>query len=673
MVLPILAAIGRGAAMAGRAIGRGISSAGRSVGRAFKKTPKKGKPSSATRAASGETKNAVNTSQYLQNTIGDIENQEEILKKVEQKVFGEKNPFQNEIKTKEATSQENPKMQRPSENTGTNPPQQEPPRDYPPQQYYPQQQPEYYQPPRRNSPVKRAFNFTFKKVPDHIEIQGANYLVLLVIIVHIADIAWLRLNTTDQYALFMRGILNLLIVFVANRVLKEYGKIEELIKIWGVVVVVIPGIGWLLRLFGTQEQLTLYMGALLLFPFWLYYLTKVKHIQSPNTTIANLGSIYITTLIFIGIIYIIAVATQFLTATPIVEGQEEWFSPDEALRGAGQLLGGAFSNIVDSIKNIGSGVGNATERMLNQSLGHYYTGRVEENTERTGVFIDGFSTRENFYEGFPVVVSGTLTARSFVEEVNLTLTCSATDRQGNISFGTAEPEEMTVFEEDRRVVFCRFDDLPAGNYEIMLTAQFNFETWAYTTYTFISREYLTSLRAGGEDIHRKLGIDRRPTTIYTSGPVTLGMSQNIELPLGVSSETDSSVPIGITLDNRYMGAGNIERVEKLQIKVPDYFRLIEGQRNLCTREITDESPGEVEGYTSYTFENPSPELVQTYLSVGCNMLLPRDNALGLLGGNLQSTTDVTVVGVASYEYMLRSRTNVRVQEDPAAPVEANDE
>ncbi len=510
-----------------------------------------------------------------------------------------------------------------------------------------------------------------KKVGDK-EISGVDFLIIIIMIIHGLDIVWLNLNITNNDALFIRGGLHLLILFFAKSVLKENAPMGELWRMWIIPVLLIPLLGLGISNFGTADHLRVFSGALLLFPLWLFYLVKLKGVKASSAKLANLANFYISALIFLTLLYFLSLATQAFTSTQVIEGQPDWFTPQDAIYGAGEYLGGIISTIYESIIRIGPGVTNVTETLLRQSLGDYYTGRVEENKERTGVFIEGFTTRETFYENYPVVISGTLKARSFVENVSINLSCEARDHLGNIRQGTAEPRNMIIYEYDQQAVFCSFSSLPAGSHDITLKADFNFETWAYTTYTFIPRNFLTSLTRGGEDINRKFNINRRPISIYTSGPVSLGMDTRIEMPIAINTNSDTNIPVGITLDNRQGGMGDIQSVSRYVIKIPEYFTLTDGTRSLCTRNITEVKDATLEGYKAYTFKNPSPELVQFYMTVSCNMKLPENNVAPLMRNNLLSAMDVTIVGIAEYDYQLRGRTNIRVREDPVAQVIPNE-
>ncbi len=518
------------------------------------------------------------------------------------------------------------------------------------------------------SGIGSLLSFNFKRVPEDREISGTDFLIILILVVHALEIVWLNLNITNTDALFIRGALHLLILFAVKSVLKDQAPGLEAWRMWVVIVILIPALGHGISIIGNADHLRIFSGALLLFPLWLFYLVKLKGVKASSGKLANLANITLSALIFLTILYFFYLFAQAFTATGIIEDQQDWFTPREAILGAGEFLGGILSTIYSSIIGIGPWFGNTTDLFLRQTLGEYYTGRVEENVERTGVFIENFRTTETFYENYPIIISGTLRARSFVDNVTVRLSCEARDNRGEIWQGVATPSEIIIYGQDQQAVFCTFNNsLPAGRPEVTLKAEFSYETWAYTTYTFMTREYMSSLVTADEDVNRKFNIDRRPETIYTAGPVMLGMADRIELPILINTNADSNVPVGITLDNRMGGFGNIQSVERYMFKLPEEFSL-----TMCTREIKEERSAELEGYKVYVFENPTPELVQYYMTVSCNMHLPRDNVVSLMRNNLQSAMEVTLVGVAKYDYLLRGREFITVRQDPTAQVNQNE-
>lgn len=329
----------------------------------------------------------------------------------------------------------------------------------------------------------------------------------------------------------------------------------------------------------------------------------------------------------------------------------------------------AGQTAIDNIKSIGTGINGSINQFYNNTLGQYYTGQVEENKEKTGVFITQFESLDTQYANRTINIYGLITARSFVDDITLDMKCVAQDTKNssNTIIGKTEPEQITIYQEDQQGVICTFQNgLPEGNYKINLTADFNFETWAYTTYTFMDRDFVNSIRQGGEDINSKFDISPKPKTIYTNGPVMLGINENLLMPITLSTNLSNTnrIPVGMTIENKQATAttkGTIKNVNTFQLRVPKLFYL-EQCTKTASNPVTDPNS---QDYDVYTFTNVNPYLTQSYLSVSCNLGINPSNAaqlLGLKGGKAV----VSIVGTAKYDYELSKQIALKVNKDPTA-------
>lgn len=290
-----------------------------------------------------------------------------------------------------------------------------------------------------------------------------------------------------------------------------------------------------------------------------------------------------------------------------------------------------------------------------------------------------------------VVWFGDLHARTFADELPVSLSCGfipSVDRE-NIANGTVSPSDIRVyytgeftelFPFECRIPMQDIHDVTERGSRLggsfMTFADFEFQTWGYATLTFMDRNVITAFRREGRDPARELGVDSFVQARYTPGPVSLGMMDRQQLPLGIDTQDPSSTFIpafGVTLRNIWDGRGEVRRINKLVFQVPEPLML---DVNACSGNTDDQgrtitptvrSPGssvvlftttdsasEVpQGYIWYEFEGIDFSSDERLRTVRCPMMVADDRYGELIGPDL-SVNEFTLVALADYEY--RSQT-----------------
>jgi hypothetical protein len=317
-----------------------------------------------------------------------------------------------------------------------------------------------------------------------------------------------------------------------------------------------------------------------------------------------------------------------------------------------------------------------------------YVGQVEsQQGAQLGVFIREVQPvkpvfylrgdNETLVDGDDAIFFGKIQARTFTDEIALDLSCAYQYNdivvQGDIrpgellvhytgDFVDEFPFECIISADSVISAFDNWRDALRG--EFVVQASFGFQTWGYTTLTFMERDMMNALRREGIDPARSLGISPRPIARYTPGPLSLGM-ETISQPIGVSlsQPAGNTLPsLGVTLENVWRANGQIERVNSLVLQAPNVFEL---DTNRCIGATVSEVLGPQmmydgetvpAGYTWYLFDTVDFD-GERYKTVRCP-LDPRSGWSSLLQPDF-SARQFTLVSMVDYDYNLTQRVGAR--------------
>ena len=324
--------------------------------------------------------------------------------------------------------------------------------------------------------------------------------------------------------------------------------------------------------------------------------------------------------------------------------------------------GQVFSFLADETHKVGDKIVNSifglADTIQNRTGINFYMGMIEDNKEEpVGLYINKvWPADKYFYEGSPILIWTDIRGKSLVKESEITVTPSCyIDGKGYAQ--TVEPNVFHLLGEETNSFLCTFSDLPKGTYRVKANAAFNFETWAYVTYTFVDIEMKRSYELQNKIINSELNIPLKPKAVYTNGPIMLGMGTGLDQPIGIDTQYNTREPIlGVTIENQWTD-GQIEGPpSEFVIQVPDDFDLVK-----CDRGTPQTSEGIVSGYTAYTFrkENlPDPRL--GFQSITCRLRI-KDSLLKtfLIGA---PKVQKTFVAKVSYLYNLQKSVSINVRE-----------
>jgi hypothetical protein len=197
----------------------------------------------------------------------------------------------------------------------------------------------------------------------------------------------------------------------------------------------------------------------------------------------------------------------------------------------------------------------------------------------------------------------------------------------------------------------------------------------------MDRSVITSYRREGKDPARELGVDSYVRARYTPGPVSLGMLDRQQLPIGVNTQNPDSTFIpafGVTLENLWSGRGEVTHINTLVFQVPEPLMLLtdecsgyvddtgrnrpvdirnagsSGNLVFSTEGVDSEVPP---GYTWYEFTDINFSEDERLRTIRCPMTVVDDRYDELMAPDL-SVQEFTLVALADYQY--RSQTPVSV-------------
>ncbi|MFT4311171.1 MAG: hypothetical protein ACMXX7_00940 [Candidatus Woesearchaeota archaeon] len=495
----------------------------------------------------------------------------------------------------------------------------------------------------------------------------AQIAVFLVIIIHLIDILFLGLMEIGP-TLPGKVILYVALAFMCYFLLKEfyYGNFAAYaIQTYAILTVLsiglYPFLGYILSLLPIEGFVTYLSVVAMIVPPWYIYLTYSEGIRIPVIT-AFIGGAYIAILFALIITASLTATTSFQDLGIEVAG----VNPSVPFQVLTAFIVDTGENIWENIKSTFDAGGAAIDRRINQTLGLGYQGEIEQVREQTGVFIEDFAPLATEYRTDEnIIVFGALRARSFTEqEVPINLRCEATRGQETIQ-GVANPPFISVARQAQRPVRCEFEPglLSPGRYTVTIYAEFDFQTTSYTEHFFVGSDQLNALRDGELDgnpnWNSRMRVPNLPTTVYTRGPVSIGMQQSSRMPIEVTPGTNTEFLLRFGAENRERSFGEIKEMKQFTLRLPNNIEL-----HQCTLPMSSQSAQtgslltQSENYKTVTFlASPGSRIVE----LGCLARITNTHANNYISGTLIPIV-ATIVAEVDYRYELFARTHISVVE-----------
>jgi len=480
---------------------------------------------------------------------------------------------------------------------------------------------------------------------------SAKWLFWLSIVLQVADLVILK-NSNRNVALPIIIALYLALSISAWIVMKPKGHFVDFRHLFlflgiSAFYILIPGYMYLVPRVQLASGITLVdwiSFIIVILPMWPIYLGLKLEIPF----VRHYVNLWIIVLVFL---FIFSYASELRAGNlAALGGRPEVMNINAVV----QYL---LDTLAKIFKNFGLGFKTAIPNLFNATGISYYTGMVDQN-EKTpvGLYISNIRVADKYsYEGYPVIIWADIRGKSFTEEIRVNPACYIE----KVGSGVAEPTSLSFLGEEHDTLSCTFNDVKKGSYRAKVGASFNFETWAYVTYTFVDNEVRRAIEMQGKNINSELDIPPLPEAIYTNGPAMLGMGSMIDQPIGLDPLRNTRDPVlGVTLDNRWTD-GQISQVDEFILQVPEDFDLVN-----CDRWGGDhqrEPFKSEEGYAFYKFsreELGDPRL--EFKSVTCRIHLKDENAQTFLAGSQK--VQRTFVAQVKYIYQIEKTIGVYVRE-----------
>jgi hypothetical protein len=207
------------------------------------------------------------------------------------------------------------------------------------------------------------------------------------------------------------------------------------------------------------------------------------------------------------------------------------------------------------------GISNALSSFFKSRIEYatQFSGQVEQNQyESLGVyFSDIKAAQPRFYNDEPVIIWGAIRSKTYQDAVAVTTSCYWKKDEKTKTMGMMKPDKpFLVFQLDETDVECTFPNKPSpqfspGSYPITLAAEYNFITNAYQKVYFMDKDRYRNYIREGLDPLEEFGIkDKNPATVFTNGPVEIGMKVDPLIPIDQYDNYQVLPSIYITLSNR---------------------------------------------------------------------------------------------------------------------------
>jgi len=417
--------------------------------------------------------------------------------------------------------------------------------------------------------------------------------------------------------------------------------------------------------FTGSAQTALTAIVLVLSPALIYVFVSINskiepHVKEPVYRFAR--AVYL-------VIFVIAIMTFFFSSLALAGVESAKLVADvTTLSPEGQILVKNAWNSTFSPTAIARNVRGLFQAQVQIATGgEYYASQMEQTKAKpTGVFIKNFeSLQKSVREGDPVVFYADISVLTLEKEsIDVSTNCSATVGTETIQ-GDATPKSFKVELTGTETVECKFPNgLKKGLNAVNFTATFPFVTDAYNRAYFMEKNRLVALSRSGINPYDQFPVpDRNPITVYTSGPLSIGMDVQNPIPVDATSIQF----LGVSLKNEWKGG--ISKLNNVFVDVPNGITIGD---NDCGSYIFKAGPSsDVEGYKKYALSDLNrinSGLQQfPFQSFRCKLTFSDPNVL--LGS--EALAKKFFFAKADYVYSLVSSTSIDIkpkfEETPPVP------
>ena len=515
-----------------------------------------------------------------------------------------------------------------------------------------------------NHPVNKPLKWLGQRTPNTISF----FFLIILLLIHLFDAFVFGFGGSPQRILTMTIAYTLVTIYA---VVFKYGADAKPVTyaILSALEIFLPMLTGLMTYLGNMMPFiqssglqTYFITAITFTPFWVLYVAFTDGEKS-----AKVAKIYLAGLLILALIIVFA-----QMSFPNFFNQAKGVNVGRPIKDFFSQVSFSFGTIKTKLTGVFNL--NVIKTRINNTLNpyaKYYSGQVEQNSrEKLGVYIEDLKslTPNNYVDEKPIIMAQ-LVGKSFLDKTILVTPSCRIESRDYSAPGTPDPRDsIDLNYQLQRTVTC---ELPSqskeGYYDAVIGANFNFETWAYITYTFVDLKTIQNYYLQNKDVNTELGIDPYPTAIYTSGPVSIGVSSSKQ-PIDINTEKPANEAIkqqfGFTIDNAWQ-QGSIKRVEEVDVLIPEEFKLDDCKPLPWSTE--EQLPEE--GMYKYVFSsddffnkktNNNFDYRQDLRTITCKLFLRDQESMDNVV-TFGSKTPATFVVMAKYNYLVEQKTRLRIE------------
>ncbi len=264
-----------------------------------------------------------------------------------------------------------------------------------------------------------------------------------------------------------------------------------------------------------------------------------------------------------------------------------------------------------------------------------YEGTQEETEDPQGVFLKKYDLGDlKYYEGNQVYVWAILEAKTLENRLDIEVRCTAkaddsTEEEpippieGVLDDKTkAKVMKIPVYSGVTTNVICIFDSLKAGEYEINITADFDFGADLPKRIFLMHKDRVMSDRLylaqqgtdpTPENILIKNNINEIAEDESSTGPVLLQISSD---PLIWEIPYSGNPFFGVKVENNWDAGTKVKQIKDIYLKVPEPMVVV-GCTQFDPVKVGGSDPQAENGYNTYRIDTPSLIDVEEAIAVGC--------------------------------------------------------
>ncbi len=450
-------------------------------------------------------------------------------------------------------------------------------------------------------------------VGRHMKFPFLTIYLIFALLIHIADIMFFNFAFVPGRIMIHAGFAFLTFFFFMVGSSQRPPKLELFVKVAVVFAVnmAVPALLNMLteiifpQLQGQQSLLIAFGGVLSVWflPIWMYYGLFFQEYLEETFFPRLLGIMIIFILLFFAPLYGLYRGGYLETYIDDGAGEEQ----KSMARAYWQLIQEMWVKAPELKDSLVEGAQTKGQQFWNKTLHPDVDTRVENSQgQDVGVYMENIDlVGGEPYTHHPLILRSVIRAKTFDKDIDMTLVCSAqktyveTGKKNKVYSGQVDDPYVRVSSMQSRPFVCEFPEhtFDKGGHRVYFNASFDFATSAIIKRYVMDKARFYSMKSQDIDIFENYEIsDRNPQSIYTPGPIILGI-KTLDPFILLSSNQTERIRLQVQLKKEYGWEGNLQSLQNLYIFVPDGFTM---EKDVSNRNKQFSCTHQVEAVEEYT-------------------------------------------------------------------------